>query len=88
MDVTDRSRAGEIPYRSTQFVQEALGTLSLQSVRTQVRTVSGKLVDLALRFGPAPQPSAEDVVLWVENKLGADPHDQQVASYVADRPRT
>lgn len=77
---------GEIPYPSTDQAHRALAPLQLQSVRTQVRTVSGRLVDLALRFGPAHQPSADDVVVWVEIKLGTDPHDQQVASYVADMP--
>lgn len=78
--------AGEMAWPSTHAIHQALPTLGLQSVRTQQATVSGKLVDLALRFGPTRHPSPDDVVIWVESKLGADPHDQQVASYVADLP--
>lgn len=60
--------------------------LELVSVRTQVRTVSDKWVDLELRLGPSDRPSTEDVRLWIEIKLGADPHDLQLQSYLDDLP--
>lgn len=77
---------GEVAYTATRSVHLALGGLALQAIHSQVRTVSGKQVDLTMRFGASPQPSAEDVVIWVENKVGADPHDQQLPGYVKDLP--
>lgn len=52
-------------------------------VRTQRYTRSGKFVDLELRFA-RPASGSDDVVIWVEVKHGASPHEHQLTTYVAD----
>jgi hypothetical protein len=86
---TDPNMAGaasrEVACDSTAALHNLLREgVSLQSAQTQVRTLSGRQVDLELRFGRAPQPSAEDLVIWIESKLAADPGDRQVLSYTED----
>jgi hypothetical protein len=84
---TDEAAPGEIPAPGTTTVFSALRDRRWVFVRTQVRTDGNKQIDLALRFGATRTPSAEDVVVWVELKHGANPHDQQLANYVRDLPR-
>jgi len=75
----------EVACDSTGAVHRALSDgVTLQSVRTQVPTPSRRQVDLELRFGHGRHPSPDDVVIWVESKLGADPANRQVISYAGD----
>jgi hypothetical protein len=83
----EHSTPGEVPRETTSGVFAALADLRHVSVSTQVRTASGKQVDLALRFGGSATPSIDDVLLWVEIKHGAPPHEGQLANYVHDLPR-
>lgn len=53
-------------------------------VRTQRLTRSAKLVDLELRFRRQSSSSADDVVIWVEVKHGANPHENQLSNYIRD----
>lgn len=82
----DAAAAREVVSTGTWLAHDALAGLHLQSVRTQVRTRTNKQVDLAVRFGQQVHPSGEDVVIWVEDKLGADPHEMQLTNYVDDLP--
>lgn len=52
-------------------------------VRTQRYTRSGKFVDMELRFA-RPASSTDDLVIWVEVKHGASPHEHQLDTYVLD----
>jgi len=45
-------------------------------------------VDLELRFGNSPVRSPHDVLIWVEIKWTADPHEKQLATYIEDLPRS
>jgi len=82
----ERSAPGELSRGATSGVFAALADRRRVSVSTQVRTVSDKQVDLALRFGDSATPSIDDVLLWVEIKHGAEPHEGQLANYVRDLP--
>lgn len=58
--------------------------LELREVRPQRPTYGGQTVDLELRFGRPGAASGEDVVIWVEVKHGASPHEHQLTGYVRD----
>jgi len=83
----EAAAAREVASPATASAHHALDGLKLRSVKTQLRTRQGWQVDLALRFGHHPHPSPEDVVIWVEDKLGADPHEDQLANYAEDVPK-
>lgn len=82
-----RKSSSEVAVPDTSLAHEALTTLPLRSVCTQHTTGMGKRPDLVLRFGPRQQPSSDDVVIWVEDKLGADPHEEQLANYCKELPQ-
>ena len=58
--------------------------LLLRNVRTQRPTHGGKVVDLELRFGHRDATSADDIVIWIEVKDGASPHEHQLSNYLRD----
>jgi hypothetical protein len=82
----ETAAAREVAWPLTSRAHEALTGLPLRSVRTQIRTPKGKRIDLALRFGPQATPSTEDVLIWVEDKLAANPHHMQLVNYRDDLP--
>jgi hypothetical protein len=53
-------------------------------VRTQRFTRSTWFVDLELRFRRPRAGPAEDIVIWVEVKHGATPHEGQLQNYLDD----
>lgn len=61
--------------------------LLLRGVRPQRPCGVGRHVDLELTFGVAGDSAAQDTVLWVEVKHGADPHEQQLDNYLDDLER-
>ncbi len=58
--------------------------LVLRGVRTQRPTYGGKAVDLEMRFGRPQDQDADDIVVWVEAKHGASPHEHQLSNYLRD----
>jgi hypothetical protein len=60
--------------------------VKLRGVRTQRPTRSGGFVDIELRFADAA--AMDDLVVWVEVKHGASPHDQQLDNYLQDLAAT
>lgn len=83
----ESAAAREIAVSNTSLAHSALATLPLRSVRTQHTTGKGKRPDLVLRFGPRRQPTREDVVIWVEDKLDANPHEMQLTNYCKELPQ-
>jgi hypothetical protein len=55
-----------------------------RSVRTERPTYGGKSVDLELRFARRQDRGAGDIVVWVEVKHGASPHEHQLSNYLRD----
>jgi hypothetical protein len=54
------------------------------SVSSQVSTLTGRFVDLAIRISPqGGRSGASDVLVWVEVKHGADVHGDQLTAYLA-----
>jgi hypothetical protein len=62
----------------------AEGGLVLRGIQPQRPTYGGKTVDLELRFGHPNTSGAEDIVIWVEVKHGASPHEHQLRNYLDD----
>lgn len=56
--------------------------LVLRGIRPQRPTYGGNTVDLELRFGHPNTSGVEDIVVWVEVKNGASPHEHQLRNYL------
>jgi len=74
----------ESPPLSSGIHERLSGGFDFVAVRTQVPTINRNQIDLELRFGSDRTRSTEDVLLWVEVKHAADPHENQLDNYLRD----